>query len=362
MPLYEAFTILITLSCCFYAGYTDIKFRKVRNFCSLGLIGLGLCNQGLLILIGESSITEAIFLVLGGFLVSYLIYLVGIWAPGDSKLFFGVALVLPRTAFKHFVGIGAFPILGLLINIFLLYFLFAIVSILYKGLKGDLKVNLQPEQVLNDIVMMIYNLFCFIGLLSLILYPIKRLNIEINRFLIVFGFMGFFFLLRRFIAKLRLESYYALLLAPFLFVTIFFVSPSLTALIHIAILSTVAYFLFRMLVEDFGQTSFIEERDISELKPGVILAERIIEVEEKKYEKSAGIFSSHFTKGVLVGPTPEGLSSQQIEELIRLSNHGYFKTFENKIKIQHSVVFAPFIALGTLMTVIFSGAIYRFLF
>ncbi len=362
MHSHEAFTILITLSCCFYASYTDIKFRKVRNFCSFGLIGLGLFNQLLLILLGGSTITEATFLVLGGFLVSYLIYLIGIWAPGDAKLFLGVVLALPKTTFEHFVGIGAFPILGLLINIFLLYFLFAIVSILYKGLKGDLKINLQPKQVLNDIAMMIYNLFCFIGLLSLILYPIRRLNIEVNRFLIVFGFMGFFFLLRRFIAKPWLESYHALLLAPFLFVTIFFVSPSLTTLIHIAILSTVAYFLFRMLVEDFGQASFIEERDISELKPGVVLAERIIEVEEQKYEKITGIFSSHFTKGVLVGPTPEGLSSQQIEELIRLSNQGYFKTFENKIKIQHSVVFAPFIALGTLMTVIFRGAIYRFLF
>lgn len=360
MPLYEAFTILITLSCCFYASYTDIKFRKVRNFCSFGLIGLGLFNQVLLILLGKSSIPEAIFLVIGGFLVSYLIYLVGIWAPGDSKLFLGVALVLPKTAFEHFVGFGTFPILGLLINIFLLYFFFAMVSLLYKLLKGEVEVNLELKQVLRDIVIMIYNLFCFMGLGYILLYPIRRFNIQMNRIFIIFVFIGFFFLFRRTMAKYQLEDYHILFLAPFLFITVFLVSPPLTALINIAIISVVMYLLFKMLVDDLGGASFVEERSISDLKPGVVLAERIVEVEDNKYEKREGTFSSHFEKGILVGPTPEGLSAEKIEELNRFCDNGYFKAFENKIKIQHSMCFAPFITLGTLMTIIFKGAIYRF--
>ena len=361
MPLYEAFTILITLLCCFYASYTDIKFRKVRNFCSFSLIGLGLLNQILLILLGRSTIIDATFLVGGSFLVSYVIYFVGIWAPGDSKLFLGATLTLPKTAFEHFVGIGEFPVLGLLINIFLPYFLFAIFSLLYKVLKGELKVNLQLKQVLSGVAIMTYNLFCFMGLGYLLLYPIRHFNIQVNHLLVILLFMAFFMLLNKFMRRYNLEKYQLLVMLPFLFVTVFLISPPLGTLINITVVSVTMYFLVNIFALDLGQTSFIEEKNISELKPGVVLAEKIVEVEEKRYEKREGTFSSHFSSDILVGPVPEGLSNQKIEELIQLCDEGYFKSFGNKVKIQHSMSFAPFITLGILLTLMSKGAIYRFL-
>ena len=362
MQLYETFTILIILGCCFYASYTDIKFGRVRNFCSFSLIGLGLFNQIFLILFREGRIIEAIFLILGGFLISYLIYLVGIWAPGDSKLFLGAALTLPKTAFDHFVGVSEFPILGLLINIFLPYFLFTMLSLLYKVIKGELKVNFQGRLVLEDLVTLIYNIFCFIGLGYLLHYPIRKFDIQINYLLIAPFLIGFFVLFRKFITKYHLATYQMLILSPFLFVTVFSVSPPLTTLVNIVIVSIVMYFLLKILARDLGQASFVEEKDISELKPGVILAEKIVEVEEKKYEKRDGTFSSHFARGILVGPVPEGLSCEKIKELKQLCDLGSFEEFGNKIKIQHSMSFAPFISLGILLTLIARGSIYRFFF
>lgn len=361
MQLYEAFTLSTTLSCCCYASYTDIKFRKVRNTCSFGLIGFGLFNQVLLILLGESTIRYAVFLVLGGFLVSYLIYLVGIWAPGDSKIFLGAAFALPKTAFEHFMGVGEFPILGLLINIFLLYFLFAMFSLLYKVLKGVLKIKFQVKQVLGDIATLIYNLFCFMGLGYLLFFPLRRFNIQVNPLVILIFFLGFFALFGKFMRRFRLGGYQVLILSPFLFVTVFLISPPLTKVINITIVSIAMYLLVNVLALDLGRASFIEEKEISDLKPGVVLAEKIVEVAEKKYEKREGTFSSHFAKGILVGPAPEGLSRQKIEELNHLCDQGYFKAFGNKIKIQHSMSFAPFIALGILLTFLCKGAIYRFL-
>ncbi|MDE0019632.1 MAG: prepilin peptidase [Candidatus Poribacteria bacterium] len=360
ISLYETFTILITLSCCFYASYTDIKFRKVYNACSFGLIGLGLFNQAFLILLGECVILDAVFFVLGGFLMSYLIYLVGIWAPGDSKLFLGAALVLPNSVFENFTGLGNFPMLGVLINIFLPYFLFTMFLILYKLLKGELKIDFKIKQVSSDIAKLIYNIFSFMGLGYLLFYPIQHFNLQVNNFLIILLFLGFLVLFGKLIKKYHLEDYQMLILSPLLFVTVFLISPPLTRVINIIIVSIVMYFLFKIFVHDLGQSSFIEEVEISELKPGVVLAEKIVEVEHKKYEKREGIFSSHFAKGILVGPTPEGLSIQKIEELKQLCQNGYFKTFGNKIKIQHSIGFAPFITLGILLTMISKGAIHRF--
>jgi len=364
ISLYEAFTILIALSCCFYASYTDIKFRKVPNLCSFSLIGLGLFNQILLILLGESRIIDAIFFVLGGFLISYLIYMLGIWAPGDCKLFLGSALVLPQTAFEHFVGLGDFPILGLLINIFLPYFLFTVFTLLVQVIKGKLTMDFQIKQALGDIATLVYSLFSFMGLSYLLLYPIRWFNIQVNykqELLLILIFMGFFALFRKFMTRYHLGAYQMLILAPFLFVTVFLVSPPLTTLINITIASTVMYFLVKMLARDLGQAAFIEEKDISKLKPGVVLAEKIVAVEDKRYEKREGTFSSHFEKGILVGPAPEGLSRQKIEELKQLCDAGYFKAFGDQIKIQQSMSFAPFIALGILLTILSRGAVYRFL-
>lgn len=359
--LYSAFAILITFSCCLYASYTDIKFRKVPNLCSFSLIGLGLFNQILLILLGESRIIDAIFFVLGGFLISYLIYLLGIWAPGDCKLFLGSALVLPQTAFEHFVGLGDFPILGLLINIFLPYFLFTVFTLLVQVIKGNLTMDFQIKQALGDIATLVYSLFSFMGLGYILLYPIRRFDIQVNHLLIFLLFLGFFALLKKFMTKYHLGVYQTLILFPFLLVTVFLISPPLTTVINMTIVSIAIYFLCKMLAHDLGRAAFIEEKEILELKPGVVLAEKIVAVEDKKYEKREGTFSSHFEKGILVGPAPEGLSRQKIEELKQLCDAGYFKAFGDKIKIQQSMSFAPFIALGILLTVISKGAIYRFL-
>jgi len=291
-----------------------------------------------------------------------MIYLIGIWAPGDSKLFLGCALVLPKTTFEHFVGVGEFPILGLLINIFLPYFLFTIFSLLYKVLKGELKIDFQGKRMVSDIATLIYNLFCFMGLGYLLLYPVRRFNIQINYLMIILLFIGFFALFRKFVRKYHLEEYQMLVLSPFIFVTIFLVSPPLTKVINMSIIAIVIYFLVNMLALDLGQASFVEEKDISNLKQGVVLAEKIVEVEENKYEKRDGTFSSHFANDILVGPAPEGLSHKKIEELKQLRDKGYFKAFGNKVKIQQTMSFAPFISLGILLTVISKGAIYRFLF
>lgn len=361
MQLYEVFTILIVLLCCFYASYTDIKFRKVRNFCTFSLISLGLFNQILLVLLDKSTITDATFLVIGGFLGAYLMYLTGIWAPGDSKLFLGAALALPKTVFEHFVGMGEFPILGLLINIFLPYFLIAMFSLSYKVVKGDLKINLQVKEVLKDIATLIYNLLCFMGLVHLLLYPVRRFDLQLNYFLLILFFFGFFALFRKFVVRYHLGVYQMIILLPFLFVTIFLISPPLKVLINMTTVSVIMYLLIKILAGDLGQAYFIEERDIYELKPGVVLAEKIVKVEDERYEKRTGTFSAHFTKGVVVGPTPEGLSEQTIKKLKQLCEEGYFRAFGNKVKVQHSMCFAPFIALGILLTVLSKGAIYRYL-
>jgi len=42
---YKNFLILVVLAFCGYASYTDIRWGKIKNYCSFGLIYVGLLAQ-----------------------------------------------------------------------------------------------------------------------------------------------------------------------------------------------------------------------------------------------------------------------------------------------------------------------------
>lgn len=42
---YKNFPILIVLAFCGYASYTDVRWGKIKNYCSFGLIYVGLLAQ-----------------------------------------------------------------------------------------------------------------------------------------------------------------------------------------------------------------------------------------------------------------------------------------------------------------------------
>ena len=54
------FISLLPLFCC-YAAYTDLRERKIKNFCSYGLIYAGILSQVVVVLSGSSSLLNSIF-------------------------------------------------------------------------------------------------------------------------------------------------------------------------------------------------------------------------------------------------------------------------------------------------------------
>ena len=69
MLSYQNLFISLLLFFCCYATYTDLRERKIKNFCSYGLIYAGILSQVIAVLSGSSALLNSIFTIVGGFLI-----------------------------------------------------------------------------------------------------------------------------------------------------------------------------------------------------------------------------------------------------------------------------------------------------
>jgi Flp pilus assembly protein protease CpaA len=128
MSLLEVVAIVVVLLCSLYVSYTDAKFRKIGNPYTYGLVAFGLACQGVFVYLGITTLPRLLWLLLGGLAVAFLMYYLGIWSPGDSKLFWGVSVALPPTLYS--LGRWRYPPFVVAVNTFVPYFLSALQAIL----------------------------------------------------------------------------------------------------------------------------------------------------------------------------------------------------------------------------------------
>lgn len=138
----------ITICGC-YTTYTDIHFRHIPHWASWGLLAVGLIGQGLFWIWGAVELDQAGIVLLVGFVVGYVLYIYGFWAPGDAKLFWAFVLVLPPTFFPS-TSLSSFdaPIWALLLNALVLtcFVLLALWAVLRRGRSAEVEGDWGPSQ------------------------------------------------------------------------------------------------------------------------------------------------------------------------------------------------------------------------
>jgi len=80
-----------------FASHTDLRSRVIPNPLTWLLLILGVVGQLVFCLMGKTTGAHFLFVFFGGFLVGYLLYVLGFWAPGDAKLFWAMLVALPPT-------------------------------------------------------------------------------------------------------------------------------------------------------------------------------------------------------------------------------------------------------------------------
>lgn len=353
MSLLELSMIGVVLLACLYVSYTDTRFRKIGNLYTYGLVVFGLICQGVFVYLGVTTLLQLLWLLLGGLAAAFLMYYLGIWSPGDSKLFWGVSVALPPTLYQS-PGYWHYPPFVIAVNTFVPYFLVMMIFILLRTTGRQkwqvLKGIFTPKFLLRFGLSMI----SFTGL-SALLNVILPFNLDYSAIIL---FVVLFALFDRFVAREK-QLYFLL---PFSLVSIFLAVGNPAYFLTMLLVTTCLFLLFRFFVASLGDYLFVQEVDVNDLKKGAVPANVIVRDERGHYRPQEIAFTSFVsiasrpTEGeVIMDITPEGLSEEKVAELKELAGQGHFAAFGNKVKVQEAVPFAPIILLGVMLTILSRG-------
>ena len=371
MSVYEYFLISLAFIFCGYASWTDLKTQKIRNVCSLGLLYLGTLSQLMAWYLGTTTPLYILALFFGSGLIAFALYWFGIFSPGDSKLFWGLCLIFPLSLFRDLSGSLSFPPLILTLNIIIPYSIGVLGYLLFKFasmpnklalLRGFLMSNFQGAALFEKL----FNLLIFIGIATALTSLLELIGWQPDRFLSLVLVLAAFALIQKLLSPIPKTPVYYTVVG---FACVWFSvrsAPSVPAFLSgfafFLGLYLVVFLLAKQLVLGLASIALDNVVDVNGLQVGMIPAEQIIQVTQPdgsvRYEKKQVGFSSGQADNIIVSPDPAGLDAEEIAQLQHLAAAGALAEFENQIRIQPSVRFAPVISFGALLTVLCQGPFY----
>ena len=371
MLVYEYFLISLAFIFCGYASWTDLKTQKIRNVCSLGLLYLGTLSQLMAWYLGTTTPLYILALFFGSGLIAFAFYWFGIFSPGDSKLFWGLCLIFPLSLFRDLSGSLSFPPLILTLNIIIPYSIGVLGYLVFKFasmpnklalLRGFLMSNFQGAALFEKL----FNLLIFIGIATALNSLLELLGWQPDQFLSLVLVLAAFALIQKLLSPIPKTPVYYTVIG---FACVWFSvrsAPSVPAFLSgfafFLGLYLVVFLLAKQLVLGLASIALDNVVDVNGLRVGMIPAEQIIQVTQPdgsvRYEKKQVGFSSGQADNIIVSPDPAGLDAEEIARLQHLAAAGALAKFENQIRIQPSIRFAPVITVGALLTVLCQGPFY----
>ena len=377
MLSYQNLSIVLLLIFCLYATYTDLRERKIKNFCSYGAIYAGTLCHVISVLSGSSPILGSIATLLGGFCIVFALYWFGIFAAGDAKLVWGASLLMPVELFAEANAFAQYTPIALIINMFAPY---CLILVVYLFIKTRLQQKwqaftliFQQENLRKQIFEMGFRLIFLLGLRQLVTLSLGWLGVELGFWHQLLLVLSLYFILNHYVAKYRLEKFRNSVVCVVLIGLIIVTTPwTLSAwsaayvpLLKIYLLYILIFFFGRNLIYNLDSMVLGREIDISDLREGMVPAEQIVKTEgedgEVTYSKEGFALPNVLNSNIILGTLPGGVSKEKVAELKQLLEEGEFEDFKNKIHIQRSVRFAPVVFLGVILTILCRGPFFTFL-
>ena len=334
--------------------YWDMKKGIIKNKLILAMLITAVIVHVSSLLLSPSlfSLLPPLMLNMGfSIFVGLLLWVISIWPAGDAKLFIAFSSLIPLGLFEQINQ--PFPSFDFLINtfvpIFFAMFIFLLVKSESSAIKKSLKFTFNP-----------YNMFMIfiviVGFLWFIIKSVAFLGIFMNYFIII---IILFIIMEIFnkIVPVNMEYVYVFLviLRLILDYRTVFTLGYLYELISIIF----AFVIVRYFVIDLGFHGFTVPKKIDDLKPGMCLAEGIIESEEKgvNYEKKKIIFFSipqvlmekrrvKFIHSVSF----DGLTKDDVKKIKKMRKEG--KIPFSELMVHVSTPFAVFLFIGIILTII----------
>ncbi len=363
---YEIILLAIGLVFCSYACYTDIKTHKIPNLCSMCLIYAGILGQLMAWFLGLATpLNIAILFVVSG-VIAIGFYTFGVFSPGDSKFFWGLCLILPSWWFGPIQEMLMFPPMVLALNIIIPYTMVAVSYLIVKLSRfqgtGEVLLQLMKSSLNRDSMLeKLYGLLQFILIGAGLTYLFEKAGWQVDRMMQLLLVLAIFAGVQKVLGSL-LKTPTAVVIVLFGSGWLLFKNmPTLGLLLGGIAFFLVFYLLIfvvaKQLVLQLASAAFDRIIEVSHLQVGMILSEHIVKKEGEDgrahYEKQ---MDRNERQGAeLITTDPVGLSAETIKELQSLVKENAFAHFDNKIRIQPAIRFAPVIAFGGLLTVLCKG-------
>jgi Flp pilus assembly protein protease CpaA len=325
--------------------YHDIRHGIIRNRFILIMFLLGLFYQisfGILL----TSAIPVISTVIYGFLISLLLWWLGIWPGGDAKLFAVLLLLFPPGLYL------TSPVIPYLVNVFVPFFAFMTGYVLLKsraGMIGDaLRYSLKPYRISFIFLMLVGFMWFFMGLL-------KLAGIQGDYFITILILFVVYELFS--IAMSAKTETLFIGLAAVRAVLDFWNLFSLASLQYF-LLIVGSFVFFRFFLLHIAYYAFTNEIKIDKLRPGMILAEGISS-EGRGYARVSFLYSSLLEflrqKRRRFIHSHDELTKSDVRRIKRLRRQGRIKFGD--VRICQTQPFAAFILAGYLLTLFFHGGL-----
>lgn len=364
---HERMVFLAIVSCGLYTSYTDFRYGKIANIYTAFLIGFGIISQALFISEGNITWMHSCVTLFGGLGISFVMFYTGIWAAGDAKLFWGISLLLPPSAFSLTSETQFYPLI-LMVNIFLLFLVYVVLISLLKTTFQQQRTLIAKSFTtqLKQFPQRLLRVLAYIGVGGLAFYIPSRMGVELDLAIRITLFMAIIFAFNKGIEKYIPQKYGTAFHVPFLLLALFLAIPSLIQLgTFIVFIFLIPWFL--IMFNAVIRSLFTEDIPVENLHPNMIPAERVVKIEEQeeqnvkdRYVKIPAGFANPAQDNVIVDVSSEGLTPLQIEQLHQLAAKGSLKEYENRLLIQKKIPFALMIVLGAVVTLLANGMVYSF--
>lgn len=363
---YEAILLFLAFGFCGYASWTDIKTHKIPNVCSMCLIYAGTLGQLMAWFLGLTTPLNFAILFVASGVIAIGFYTFGVFSPGDSKFFWGLCLILPSWWFGPIQELLMFPPVVLALNIIIPYSMVAVGYLIVKLARvrgtGAVLIQLMKSSLNRDSVLeKLYGLLQFILIGAGLTFLLEKVGWQLDRMIQLVLVLAIFAGVQQMVSRL-LKTPTAVVIVLFLSGWLIIRSATSIGLLLAGIAFSICFYLIvfivaRQVVLQLASVAFDRVVEVSDLQVGMILSEHIVKMEQEDgcvyYEKQMD--RSERQGGELITTDPVGLSAETISELQSLVKENAFVHFDNKIRIQPTIRFAPVIAFGGLLTVLCKG-------
>ena len=364
--VYEIILLSIALVFCSYACYTDVRTHKIPNLCSMCLIYAGTLGQLMAWFLGLATPLNISILFVASGVIAIGFYMFGVFSPGDSKFFWGLCLILPSWWFGSIQEMLMFPPIVLALNIIIPYTMVAVTYLILKLVRfrgtGAVLIQLMKSSFDRDSVLeKLYGLLQFILIGAGLGYILDRFGWQLDRVMQLVLVLAIFAGVQKVLGRLS-KTPTAVVVVLFGSSWLMFKNAPSIGLLFGGLAFLLGFYLLifvvaKQIVLQLASVAFDRVIKVSDLQVGMILSEHIVKMEQEDghvhYEKQ---MDRNKRQGAeLITTDPVGLSAKTIKELQSLVKENAFAHFDNKIRIQPAIRFAPVIAFGGLLTVLCKG-------